>query len=769
MQLTTISTERLSEWIYNNNRKLSFVALVFYILAASGLYFSEFRSDFRAAFKEDSELIQTYDKINDQYEKGETLIFYLKLSNSGSISTENINAIQYADNITNTLPYVRYVRSLTSFQKPFADEDSINSKYIGDWAKESNGLLGVNQYLPLQTQLLGTLITEDYSGAIVIAQLDLPEPLYKSSSKLMTAAEKAAIQIEQANPNVEVSILGTVAIDDAFLSEFYNFLIFGTPAIIFFVSLVVAWSSSSPYVTMSGLATAGISLITVGGIFGWLPVYFDQTAIMGALLVMLLTVLDCIHIGVTYRVCLSNSLNKEEAIKESIRVNLLPVFYTTLTTGVGLITMLITGSPPYVLFAQIALVGITAGFIYSFIFMTSLSILLPEPKNGKTPSEPLVNFARDITLAKPKRIIATFLLITVTALFLISLNTVDEDIGDILKPGNETDIAIELMQTNFKASNQLLVNLSSADDQPITSPKITSAINNFEKWLDSDPTVEHTFSVNDVIKEMKSTWDNQPHSNQLPQSREEYEQLLLLYEMSLQAGQSASEFISPDRSQTLLTVFLENQTNRDLLIKKKNIEQWWVQQDLGVSVSISGQDIIFSQLAEETVHSSILGGGIAAMLITLFMIFSFQSIKWGLFSIIPNAVPFILLFGIWGLLSGEISQATCMAFSMVIGIVVDDSIHFITKFREAKKTLAFESALTKTYDYVGTAITVGTVAFIVDGILIYLASEFVPIAIIGTFILLTFIFAWLCDMLLMPAILVVYYQRKENQLSYKSV
>ena len=761
--------EKLSEWIYNHSKALTIVALLVYAAAASGLYFAEFKSDFRSAFNEDSEIIKNYDKINEQYEKGETLAFYLKFSSSGEISEQNLKAIEYADDLVNTLPFVRSVRSLSSYQKPFSDDDSIVAKYVGEWARESNGLKEVNQYIAQQPQLLGTLIANDYSGAMVLAQLDLVEPFNQSTSKLMEAAEQAAGKIKQAHPGIEVHLSGTAALDMALQTEFLNFLMIGSPAIIIGVSLVVAWLSSSISITMAGLTTSGLALVTAAGIFGWLPVYFDQAAIMGALLVMLLTVLDCIHIGATYRVCISKSFSKEAAIKESIRANLTPVFYTTLTTGVGLITMLFSGSPPYILFAQIALVGIFAGFIYSFIFMTSMSIWLPAPKDVKMPAQPVVDFARKISFERPKQVISIFAIIVIATLALIPLNTIDEDPARILKSGEKFDKAIETIRADLKGSNQLLIDLASTDDQSITSIDTIRAIDKFESWLDLDPFVVNTLTINDIAKETKSTWDNLPLSSRLPRSSQEYEQLLLVYEMSLQTGQSASELIAADRTSTLMTVFMEDQTNNEIVDKKVRIEQWWAEQGLDLRVSISGRDLIAAQLAEQTVHKSILNGGIAAILITLFMIFSFQSMRWGLFSLIPNTLPFVLLFGVWALFSGEISQASCMAFTMVIGVVVDDSIHFISKFREAKRSMLLDDALNKTFDFVGQAITVGTIAFIVDGLLIYLASGSIPMATMGAFILLTFIMAWLCDMLLMPAILVLYYQRKEEQLSLEPV
>ena len=198
--------EKIADWIYNHAKALSIAGLLVYVLCASGLYFAEFQADFRASFDEDSVLIKNYDRVSEQYEQGETLALYLKFPNSGSISKQNLQAIEYADNLANTLPYVRSVRSLSSYQKPFSDDDEIVAKYVGDWAREKGGLKEVNQYIAQQPQLLGALIANDYSGAMVLAQLDLVEPLHKSTGELMEAAEKAAEKIKLAHPGVEVHL-----------------------------------------------------------------------------------------------------------------------------------------------------------------------------------------------------------------------------------------------------------------------------------------------------------------------------------------------------------------------------------------------------------------------------------------------------------------------------------------------------------------------------------------------------------------------------------
>ena len=549
--------EKISEWIYNKSTLLFIIALLSYVVAVSGLYFAKFESNFRSFFPKDSELIQTFDSVLEQYEQGDSLVLYLKLRNSGAMTSDNFEAIRYADALVNTLPYVRYVRSVTSFQRPISSESSIDTQYIGDWTQQEGGLEGANQYIASQTQLRGRLVADDYSGAVVLAQLDLPEPLYQSTAEIIEAAEEAAQKIEHNNPNVEVYITGSAAFDNGLLTEFYHMLMVSFPVIVVLVSLVVAWVSASAWITVAGLTASGLTLAATAGVFGWLPVTLDQTAVISVILVMVLTVVDCIHIGSTYIVCVNQSMTKEAAIKESIRANLMPIFFTTLTTSVGLMTMFFTGSPPFVLFAKIALVGIITGYVYSFIFMTAISIWAPIPVKGrKLPTEPLVDFARRTVLKKPKQIIAVFSIITITALFSIPLNKIDEDTNNYFMPGNNVDNAIETIQSDFKADNQLSIALSSTDGNLVTSPAVFLAVDRLQHWLNSGSSIVSTFSINDVIREMKGVWDNKPESTLLPTTEDEYGQLLLVYEMSLVAGQSTAEFISTDRTRTLVTVFV---------------------------------------------------------------------------------------------------------------------------------------------------------------------------------------------------------------------
>ena len=761
------NTQVLANWIYEKRKGLTISAILVYFVCTAGLLLADFESDFRLFFPKDSQLIQSFDDISDTYEQGDNIALYLKFNQTQAIDYNNLKVIEQADELANQLPYVRTVRSLSSFQKSFSENDELENKFVGEWSKELNvdgqGFDQVSHFIDEQELLRGSLVSDNGAGAIILAQLDLPKPFYESTEEVMLAAEGLASQLEKQHPSLNVYVSGTAAFDSGLFTEFVHFLTMVFPMVTLVVTLAVIWVSGSFWVTMAGLAASGFTLLATAGIFGWLPVSLDQTAITATLLVMVLTVVDCIHIGSTYIVCVRNNMTKEEALRESVRVNLKPVFFTTLTTSVGLITLLLTGSPPFVLFAMISLVGIIIGFIFSFILMTALCSWFPMPDPDKAPpTDKLIKKINQFVMAQPRLIVLLFIGLTGLSVVGIGQNYIDEDISNYFMPGHSLDEAIEATREDFNASNSISISIK-PDSGNVLTPEVYLAINDFETWLEGQPGHVNSMTLNDVIKEIKTVWENGEGSKHLPETSEEYAQYFLIYEMSLLQGQSSSEILASDRSETLVTVALNDLSNKELLELEDNINAWWANKTSAIKIEISGRDIIFAHLSEETVKQSIIGAAFAGLLITVFMIATFRSVKWGLFSLIPNVLPFVILFGVWGAVYGEISQATCMAFTIVLGIVVDDSIHFVFKFRDSKSKMNLVKTMEKTYQFVGYAITATTVAFIVNGLVLYSLSGFAPNAILGAVMVIILIAAWFCDLFLMPALLVLYYQRKENK------
>ena len=168
----------------------------------------------------------------------------------------------------------------------------------------------------------------------------------------------------------------------------------------------------------------------------------------------------------------------------------------------------------------------------------------------------------------------------------------------------------------------------------------------------------------------------------------------------------------------------------------------------------SGPMVMFSYISGINIRSMLIGSVIALVIISLLMIFALRNLRLGLLSFVPNLVPAIVAFGIWGMLTGVVNIGLSVVIGMTLGIVVDDSIHFLTKYLRARREegLSPEDAVRYAFKTVGRAIVVTTVILVI-GFSILATSGFDMNASMGRMTAITLAVALLADFLLLPPLL----------------
>ena len=165
--------------------------------------------------------------------------------------------------------------------------------------------------------------------------------------------------------------------------------------------------------------------------------------------------------------------------------------------------------------------------------------------------------------------------------------------------------------------------------------------------------------------------------------------------------------------------------------------------------------IMFAHIGMKNIISMISGTTIALFLISLILVFALKSWRYGLLSLIPNLVPAGMAFGIWALVSGEIGLALSVVTAMTLGIVVDDTIHFLSKYLRARreKGLGAEDAVRYAFSTVGVALWVTSVA-LVAGFLVLATSSFKLNSGMGLLTAIVIAIALIVDFLLLPPLLI---------------
>jgi len=248
-----------------------------------------------------------------------------------------------------------------------------------------------------------------------------------------------------------------------------------------------------------------------------------------------------------------------------------------------------------------------------------------------------------------------------------------------------------------------------------------------------------------------------PAYYKIPEDRELAAQYLLLYEMSLPYGLDLNNQLNINKSATRFIATLDDIDTKEILAIAENAEAWLTDNAPEFMFSYAtGPPIMFAHISGRQLNSMIKGSFIALALISIMMIFSLRSLKLGLMSLIPNVMPTAVGFGIWGLTSGKVGVGLSIVIGMTLGIVIDDTVHFLSKYLRARREQGKspEDAIRYAFHTVGRALIV-TTGILVVGFMILSVSAFSMNSGMGRLTAIVITVALIADFLFLPPLLIL--------------
>jgi hypothetical protein len=203
-----------------------------------------------------------------------------------------------------------------------------------------------------------------------------------------------------------------------------------------------------------------------------------------------------------------------------------------------------------------------------------------------------------------------------------------------------------------------------------------------------------------------------------------------------------------------MTVFLESLSSNDLLAMEGRAQQWLADNAPHMQSGGASPSVMFAYIGQRNIRSMLVGTSIALVLISLILVFALRSLKIGLISLIPNMAPAAMGFGLWGLLYGQVGLGLSIVAGLTLGIVVDDTVHFLSKYLRARREQGMNSqdAVRYAFNTVGVALLVTTIV-LVAGFLVLAQSAFKLNSDMGLLTSITIAFALLADFLFLPPLL----------------
>jgi hypothetical protein len=322
------------------------------------------------------------------------------------------------------------------------------------------------------------------------------------------------------------------------------------------------------------------------------------------------------------------------------------------------------------------------------------------------------------------------------------------------------------MDQNLTGWNTLEYSLGSGEEGGVVKPEYLANMEKLVDWFRTQPNVMNVNSIVETMKRLNRSLhgDDQAYYK-IPDDRELAAQYLLLYEMSLPFGLDLNSRINIDKSASRLTVIFRDISTAEVRSNAERADEW-ITRNLPpeMRAEATGESMMFAHISERNINSMLGGTLMALLLISGLLVFALRSVKIGVLSLLPNLAPAIMAFGLWGHLVGQIGMAVSVIAAMSLGIVVDDTVHFLSKYLRAKREHSASSTEAVKYAFrmVGPALMT-TSLVLAAGFLVLSYSGFKVNSVMGLLTAITIVFALLADFLFLPPLLMRIDNEKEPE------
>lgn len=758
--------ERWGKWVIKYRWPVLIFSIALAMVFGSGGAKLGFDGDYRVFFTKDNPQLQAYEALQRKYTQDDNVLIVIAPKDGEVFNTTTLEAIEELTASSWQVPFSTRVDAITNFQHTYAEEDDLFVEdLVTDAAnKTQQQIQKIKKVATNEPLLVHRLLNESGTVAAINITVQLPGEDVSENPTIVSHVREMTQAFEEEYPGLETHLSGLVMLNSAFFeaSQKDNSTLIPAMFLAILITILIATRTLSG--TFVSLLVIVFSIVFGMGFAGHMGIKLTPPSGAAPIIIMTLAVADSIHILITMIQGVRKGLDKKAAVIESLRVNFMPVFITSLTTVIGFLSLNTAEVPPFRDLGNIAAVGMIGAFFFSVTLLPALMSLLPIRVKAKLSDESGTSkgsFYHRIADAVIGQRVATLggsvVVIAILGFFAINIELNDEFVkyfDDSVTFRQDTDFINDNLTGIYNAE----FSLSSGEPGGINNPEYLKNLEAFEKWLESQPEVVHVNAYSEVARRINRSMhgDDQAYYR-VPENREEAAQYLLLYELSLPFGLDLNNQINVDKSETRLTATYVNMPTKDMISFTERAESWLAQNTpeymhtKGISPTM-----MFAYLSRTQIVSLISGNLIAIGLITLVLTLALRSFKHGFLSLIPNLTPALVGFGVWALLGGTINVGISIVFGMTLGIIVDDTIHFLTKYLRARREHGYsaEDAVRYAFDTVGRALVVTTIV-LVSGFVILSQSSFgmnEGMAKVTTIIIIS---ALIIDFLMLPAILLI--------------
>lgn len=553
---------------------------------------------------------------------------------------------------------------------------------------------------------------------------------------------------------------GTLIILDSMFDEVYRALTRVLPIVALIVSVLV-------YVTFHRLSYVLLTLVIAGIAISWtlgvVAALFGEITLLVAAtpaLILIISTADTIHLVSAYVAELNRGLSREEAIRKVFHEVGGACLLTSVTTFVGFLSMMVVPAATLRHMAVAAAVGVASALLLALTLVPmALTILKPPPTGDSSASfinrvlDHFVDLCQRCSLTRPRMVVSAHVLIIVGSAFLASRLEHDADLPARFQPSHHLRQSIDFFNDQMFGTSTVEI-MVRTEPEELLEPETIAGLADFHRKLKEQPETRDVVSIVSVFGLVDELIGFET-ADRLPKTQAAADAIVRVSEQIAPKG--IQRLIARDKGLTRIAV----QVNSTRVIEVTEIGERFVaigkeSMPNRADVEISGYYPIVGTAVREILKSQLQGFALCFVSVMVIVTLGVRSIRLGLLAALPNLFPLVLLGGFIGL-SYDMMDSDFLGIAIVsFGLAVDDTIHFLHRYDIEMATSPDRvTALERTYRYTGSAI-IRTTVILGIGLLPFSLSGYLSIHLLGTYLVYVLVFAVLGDLLLLPALVLLF-------------
>ena len=735
--------ERIFRWILVNPKNT--LTLVAGSTAIWILFIPSLKIDFSIEhlFSKNDPAVERYFSFRDSFGREDNVITIIYEPDDG-LRKELFVELEGLVYEIEDLPEVKNVLSIFSLSD--LDENAwIGDLYDEDETWDKNSVLKKLKYIQSDPSIGSRVLSKDLEyGAIIITLSDQANN-HKDRTNLMDRIKDLTVKTSPEWTYSGVSVLRTEYVRYMLRDNF----IFLPPIALILITMLSYIFRSWVFVLLP-MITVLTTVLWLLGFMGLVGLEINIMTYVVPTLLFIIGVSDAIHIQARFR---ENMAKDNSSPKESMLITMMQmskvIFLTSLTTAIGFIALTTTSINIVQEFGlEIALGVMIAWFISILVVPSGIMLFRAFDDKNRSTFSPLLYWLADTIPRRPWLFITIPLIISFTMIYKIKDVSTDASLMDDLRPKNKLYQDLKFTEKYFGGvlPFEVLISIDPSNNKKIIEPEIFPYIDEVESLLRSEMEESRFFSLSTFLRSVKRIRGDDVEAI--------YSQEMIERIIEEQSKQDL-KLVSNDKKMTRVTGLIENKTSSEMKKIYNKLDSLSNSFPPYLSIECTGTTVVALRTNDYLVQSLVNSLGLALFFISIVMAVMFKARSILFASLVTNLIPIFTILGIIAWFGVSIRPPTAMTFAVALGIAVDDSLHFLLRYRkELRQGMNRVEAIKSTIINTGSALMI-TTTILVSGFSILLFSAFLPTYQFGLLSASMIGVALLCDITLLPALCLV--------------